>query len=106
MTPMTRLDLIVPKFSNEHVAFTDANFLTFERFLVDLCRGFTRHGDVEGAWKNKEGRIYRDQSRLYSVAVPIDLADQVAATIGEVVRRAFSQEAAFIEQVRTRNVAF
>lgn len=103
---MIRLDLIVPTAANDGTTFPDSKFTRFERLLVDLCRGFTRHGNVEGAWKSPDGRMVRDVSRLYTVSVPSDLADRVTNTLSETIRSAFDQEAVLVEQVPTRATSF
>ena len=109
LTPMrdtTRLELLVPLADNDGVPFSNSAFASFEAFLVDTAGGFTRRGDVEGAWKAPDGRVMRDRSRSYVVTVPEHLADHVASAIDHYVRRQFRQQAAFVESLPARAVAF
>ncbi|MEO7918222.1 MAG: hypothetical protein ABIT01_02065 [Thermoanaerobaculia bacterium] len=101
-----RLELLVPLADNDGVPFTDSTFADFEDSLVRLAGGFTRHGDVEGAWRSPEGRIHRDRSRAYVVSVPSSSVDRIASILDTEVRRRFRQEATFLEQLPTRAVSF
>ena len=106
MRDTTRLELLVPLADNDGVPFSNSAFASFEAFLVDTAGGFTRRGDVEGAWKAPDGRVMRDRSRSYVVTVPEHLADHVASAIDHYVRRQFRQQAAFVESLPARAVAF
>lgn len=108
-TPMRttqHLDVLVPVSGNDGVPFAEADFAAFEDLLVDLAGGFTRHGDVTGAWRSPDGRLYRDRSRSYSVTVPTDRIEDVASTIERAVTARFGQEAAMIETTPTLSAAF
>lgn len=108
-TPMRttqRLDVLVPVTDNDGLLFPEADFAAFEDLLVDLAGGFTRHGDVTGAWRSPDGQLYRDRSRSYSVTVPADRADDVASTIERALTARFRQEAAMIETTPTLSAAF
>lgn len=106
MRETTRLELLVPLSDNEGTPFPDATFAAFEDFLVRLAGGFTRRGDVEGAWRAPDGRVVRDWSRCYAVTVSEPIADRVASRIDHEVRRSFRQEATFLEHLPTRALAF
>jgi len=108
-TPMrqtTRLELLLPLADNDGIPFPDAAFAAFEDFLVSVAGGFTRRADVEGAWRAPDGRVMRDRSRSYVVSVPVPIADRVASQIDQYVRRQFRQQAAYVESVPARAVAF
>ena len=102
----TRLELLVPLADNDGVPFSDSAFASFEDFLVDTAGGFTRRGDVERAWRAPDGQVMRDRSRSYVVPVPEHLTDRVASAIDHYVRRQFRQQAAFVETLPARAVAF
>lgn len=106
MRTTQRLDFLVPVTDNDGQAFSEADFTAFEEFLVDLAGGFTRHGDVTGAWRSPSGLLYRDRSRSYSVAVPADRAAGVASTLHHAITHQFRQEAAMIEATPTFSAAF
>lgn len=72
-----------------------------------LCGGYTRRGDVEGAWRSPEtGEVMRDGSRSYVVTLAAEEADEQIARIESFIRRYFRQEAAFLELIPTRATAF
>lgn len=106
MRPTTRLELLIPLADNDGVPFPDTSFADFEDFLVTTAGGFTRRGDVEGAWKSPDGHVMRDRSRSYVVTVPENLTDRAASSIDQYVRRQFRQQAAFVETLPARAVAF
>ena len=106
MRPTTRLELLIPLVDNDGVPFADPAFADFEDFLITAAGGFTRRGDVEGAWRSPDGRVMRDRSRSYVVTVPEDITDRAASSIDQYVRRQFRQQAAFVETLPARAVAF
>lgn len=82
-------------------------FETLEHFLTMLCGGYTRRGDVEGAWRSPEtGEVMRDRSRSYVVTLAAEEAGEQIARIESFIRRYFRQEAAFLELIPTRATAF
>lgn len=106
MRTTQRLDFLVPVSDNDGLAFPEAGFAAFEDLLVDLAGGFTRHGDVTGAWRSPSGQLFRDRSRSYSVTVPADRAEGVAANIHRVVTDQFRQEAVMIEATPVLSAVF
>jgi hypothetical protein len=106
MRPTTRLELLIPLEDNNGVPFPNVAFADFEDSLISIAGGFTRHGDVEGAWKAPDGHVMRDRSRSYVVTVPEKLTDHAASSINRYVRRQFRQQAAFVEALSARAVAF
>jgi hypothetical protein len=106
MRQTTRFGLLIPLVDNDGVPFADTAFADFEDFLITTAGGFTRHGDVEGAWKSPDGRVMRDRSRSYVVTVPENFTDRTASSIDQYVRRQFRQQAAYVETLPARAVAF
>ena len=102
----TRLEFLVPILDNEGAPFPDTAFATFEDFLLDIAGGYTFRGEVDGAWRAPDGRVFRDTSRSYVTSVSEARADEIAASIDHEVRRRFRQEATFLEQLPTRALAF
>ncbi len=102
----TRLEFLVPILDNEGAPFPDTAFATFEDFLLDIAGGYTFRGQVDGAWRAPDGRVFRDTSRSYVTSISEARADEVAASIDHEVRRRFRQEATFLEQLPTRALAF
>ena len=107
MRPMMHVDILVPLADNDGDPFPHTAFDTLEHFLTILCGGFTRRGDVEGAWRSPDtGTVMRDRSRSYVVTLPAEEADEQIARIESFIRRYFRQEAAFLELTPTRATAF
>lgn len=101
-----QVDVLVPVRDNDGVPFTDTDFAAFEDFLLDLAGGFTRRGDVDGAWRSPAGVVMRDRSRAYALTLPQDAATQRMARLDAYIRSHFRQEAAFVEQTPTLATAF
>lgn len=107
MRPTMHVDILVPLADNDGRPFPHTAFHTFEHFLATLCGGYTRRGDVEGAWQSPEtGTVMRDRSRSYVVTLPAEEADEQIDKIEVFIRRHFRQEAAFLELIPTRATAF
>lgn len=106
MRTTQRLDFLVPVSDNAGELFSEANFSAFEDLLVNVAGGFTRRGDVTGAWRSPSGQLFRDRSRSYSVTVPTDRTEDVASTIHRVITDQFRQEAVLIEATPTLSAAF
>jgi hypothetical protein len=106
MRTSQRLDFLVPVSDNTGELFSEGNFAALEDLLVDVAGGFTRRGDVSGAWRSPNGELFRDHSRSYSVTVPTDRAEDVASTIHRVITNRFRQEAAMIETTPTLSAVF
>jgi len=106
MRTTQRLDFLVPVTDNFGEPFTEEDFAALEDLLVDVAGGFTRRGDVSGAWRSPSGELFRDHSRSYSVTVPADRVEDVASTIHRVITHRFRQEAALIETTPTLSAAF
>lgn len=107
MRQMTHVDILVPLADNDGEAFPQSAFSTLEHFFTELCGGFTRRGDVEGAWRSPEtGEVMRDRSRSYVVTLPVEEAEEQITRIESFIRRFFRQEAAFLELSDTRATVF
>ncbi len=96
VTQNVTIEVLVPLRDNEGNPFPDSSFSALEDLLLDLANGFTRRGDVEGAWKAPDGVIYRDRSRLYTLQVPESETSTVATTIEREVRVRFRQLAVYL----------
>jgi hypothetical protein len=107
MRTTTRVDILVPLADNDGRPFPQSSFDTFEHFLTTLCGGFTRRGNVEGAWRSPEtGVVMRDRSRSYAITLPVEQTAAQIARIESFIRRFFRQEAAFLELTSTRATVF
>lgn len=107
MRTTTRVDILVPIADNDGRPFPHTAFHTFEHFLATLCGGFTRRGDVEGAWRSPEtGEIMRDRSRSYVITLAAEEAEEQIAKIESFICRYFRQQAAFLELTQTQATVF
>ena len=106
MRSTVHLDLLVPIRDNDGVPFTDADFDVFEDYLLRTVGGFTRRGDVEGAWRSPEGVTMRDHSRAYTLTLPEEHAAIQMLLVSDYIKSHFRQEAAFVEQIPTLAAEF
>jgi hypothetical protein len=95
--PMIKAVMLVPVRDNDGRRFTKTEWTRLEHRLAAAFGGYSLlPGRVTGGWVH-EGRLFRDQSRQYAVA--LNSWSQLSAWL-EVVRwtrTAFRQEAMFIE---------
>lgn len=107
MRSTVHVDILVPLADNDGRPFPHAAFQTFENFLAILVGGFTRRGDVDGAWRSpKSGELLRDRSRAYAITLDAAVAKEQIPRIDSFIRRYFRQEAAFLELIPTRATQF
>lgn len=106
MRSTVHLDLLVPIRDNDGVPFTDADYDVFEDYLLGIAGGFTRHSDVEGAWRSPEGVTMRDHSRAYTLTLPEERAAIQMLLVSDYIKSHFRQEAAFVEQIPTLAAEF
>lgn len=106
MRTTTHVDLLLPVADNDGNIFSPAAIASFEAQLLALAGGFTRKGEVAGVWRDDAGRVYQDQSRLYSLTVPRRRAGAIVREIDRFVREAFRQKASFVELLPTLATAF
>jgi hypothetical protein len=107
MRSTVHVDILVPLSDNDGRPFPHAVFHAFEIFLANLASGFTRHGDVDGAWRSPmSGELMRDRSRSYSITLDAEIALAQIPQIDSYIRRFFRQEAAFLELIPTRASMF
>jgi len=92
---MVKAVLLVPAADNDGQLFLDAHWWALEAKLLDFG-GFTRGGDVAGAWK-AQGRVFRDESRQYIVALQSWRDLPAWLVVVEWARERFRQEAMFVE---------
>lgn len=100
------VDVLVPLVDNEKVPFTESDFDAFEHVLLTVAGGFTRRGDVEGAWQSPDGEILRDTSRSYVITLDADDAAEKIEQIDRFIRTHFRQHAAFLELIPTKATVF
>lgn len=66
---MIKTLVLVPIRDNDGQPFSPADWDLLERKLLERFGGFTGGGMAEGAWSDDAGKVYRDVSRRYEVAL-------------------------------------
>ncbi len=102
-----RCDLLLPIRDNGGRDFGSEDFGAFERFLVGLAGGFTRRGEVDGAWRSPDtGELMADRSKSYSVVLDAERALEQVAKIDTYIKHAFRQQASYVELIPIRATDF
>lgn len=98
---MIDVQILIPVASNEGETFTAAHHSAFEAFLIERFGGFSGFtrlpGHAEGGWADPTGRVYRDITVIYMVAVPALLgsADGLRA-MADRAKAHYAQEAVLL----------
>jgi hypothetical protein len=93
---MFELMVLVPVVSNDGIAFAAEDFTAFEAFVIDRFGGVTLYpSNVVGSWADA-GRVYRDNSRVYGIAVRSLTQGGLVAEVVQYAKVAFDQKAIFI----------
>ena len=91
---MVDVQILIPVAGNDGMPFADAHFAIFEeRARADFGGCSLLPGTVFGSWRNADGAVFHDESRLYSVFL-VSLTD--GGKLGDLVEFAkghFAQEA-------------
>jgi hypothetical protein len=94
---MFEVQMLIPLADNDGETFPAAHHAVFEEAIVDSFGGFTRlEATAAGSWRNADGVIMTDVTRIYAVAV-VSITD--GDKLGALVRFAkafYLQEALFI----------
>jgi hypothetical protein len=68
-TYVVLLHILIPTVDNDGAVFTDADHEAFEAFVLARFGGLTQFPSTAmGAWTDA-GRVYRDRTRVYAVAI-------------------------------------
>lgn len=95
---MYRHSIHVPLFLNDGTPTPEGTLDLIERELLDHFTGFTAVDGI-GAWRNDEGRMYREPVRVYHVDSPEDhWAHQRVMEVADLVAAALQQEAVYVTE--------
>ena len=98
MAVKSLFEIAVPVRDNVGRTVPHGRHAAFETSIMVKCGGYTVMPDVDGAWRDDDGRIYYDRMRSYRVACSADemrelvkiangiYADQVAFFVAEIGR--------------------
>lgn len=94
---MIKALLLVPLRDNERNPFSYRAFRALEDELTNLAGGVTAQGGVTGVWSDAAGRVYRDRSRQYIVALSSWRQLPEFLALVERARISLRQEAMYVE---------
>ena len=60
--------VLLPIYDNLGVRFSDALYRAFEVRMMRQYRGWTRTGEVNGAWQSPAGEIFIDEHVVYEIS--------------------------------------
>lgn len=67
---MFEVQILIPQYDNEGSVFAPVVHEQFETKALDLFGGFTQLPEfAHGQWRDEAGRLYRDRTSLYAIAV-------------------------------------
>lgn len=87
---------LVPITDNEGAPFAPSQFREVTKLLLDAFGGFSGPTIVDGMWRGDDGRVYKDRSRRYDVALTSWRQVQNLVEIVDWVCSEFRQEAIFL----------
>lgn len=94
---MINIDILIPVSDNEGESFPQEHHFAFEQVILDHFEGFTRPTGVSiGGWKDPTGKVYRDLSITYRIAVPSITAAAPLAKIIDFAKSHYRQLAIFV----------
>ena len=91
---MFDVQILIPIVGNDGVAFDDAHFAIFEdRARSEFGGCSLLPGTVFGSWRNADGVVFHDESRLYSVFLVSLTEGAKLGALVEFAKAHFAQEA-------------
>lgn len=94
---MFEVQILIPVVDNDGEAFSAEHHRVFEGEAVDRFGGFTLYPvETVGGWRNEEGRLFVDRSRVYAVAVQTIADGGKVADLVIFARSHYRQEAIFL----------
>jgi hypothetical protein len=93
---MIEVTIYVPAADNDGATFTPTHHAMFEAFILDRFGGLTRATqEVEGVWKNQDGRTFTDRNLVYLVALQSILEGERLREVLGFAKLHYRQEAIF-----------
>src|SRR5690349_12247677 len=94
---MVEVQILIPVASNEGATFGAAHHRAFEAFLIERFGGFTRlPGNAAGGWADPTGRVYRDSTVIYMVAVTGLVGNDGLRATADFAKAHYSQKAVLL----------
>lgn len=88
---MFEVQVFIPEYNNDGIAFTVEQHEAFEAFVIGLFGGVSRYpSTVAGAWVS-ENKIYRDHNRVYGIAVNSIAQGALIAQVVEFAKTNYTQ---------------
>lgn len=101
---MFELMVLIPVADNDGSAFSAEDHAAFEAFVIDRFGGITLYPNTAvGSWADA-GRVYRDNTRVYGIAVRSITQGALVAEVAAYAKVAFRQEAIFIRYLNVAEI--
>ena len=95
---MIKLTVLIPTTYNNGDEVQKETFQRLENQLLEIAGGYTIEGIVEGGWVDKDGTIYKDKSRKYTVVTSeLDKIKEVIVKTGKELK----QKTMYLEVFKT-----
>ncbi len=92
---MFEITILIPVCDNSGVRFESEHHAGFEHVLAESFGGFTCTGEASGGWLDG-GRLYRDSTRVYVIAVDGLAGASRAVDVARFACAHYRQEAIFL----------
>jgi hypothetical protein len=93
---MFEIQMLIPVLDNDGVPFSPEEHEAFELKAAELVGGFSRYqGETLGGWYF-EGRLYRDRTRVYGLAVEGLAGGAKVLELAAFAKAHYRQEAIFL----------
>jgi hypothetical protein len=91
------IQMLIPVADNGGVTFTAEHHRAFEVAILNRFGGFSIYPtETVGSWRDDDGRVYVDRTRVYSIAIGSIAAGAKIASLARFAKRHYRQEAIFI----------
>lgn len=96
MTTQSLFEIAVPVKDNAGAVVPEGRHFAFENECMHRVGGYSKMPDIDGAWRNAEGRIFYDRMRSYRVLTDRDTALHLVSVALRIYQ---DQEAIFLSEI-------
>ncbi|MCG8514587.1 MAG: hypothetical protein MI740_10625 [Halanaerobiales bacterium] len=97
---MIKLTVLIPTTYNNGDEVQKETFQRLENQLLEIAGGYTIEGVVEGGWVDKDGTIYKDKSKKYSIITDEAKLSKIKETITKIGKE-LKQKSVYLEVFKT-----
>lgn len=94
---MIQTVILIPLTDNDGEPFPSSIWHQLQESLLTLAGGYSEEGPVSGAWRDQNGRVYRDKSLRYTVSLNSWTQFPEWLRLVDDLRKLYRQEALYIE---------